>query len=171
VYRGIVPDGFDYVGLDIKQGPNVDVVGDAHELTAAVGEQRFDVVFAIAVFEHLAMPWKAVVSINRVMNPGGLVYVGTHQTFPVHEAPWDFWRFSDAAWRSLFNAATGFEILDVAMGEPASIVPLAAKASVWGTETQPAFLTSSVLARKIGEPRVDWDVSLAELGTEVAYPG
>jgi SAM-dependent methyltransferase len=163
VYRGIVPSHLAYTGLDILEGPNVDVVGDAHELERSVGFGQFNVVYSIAVFEHLAMPWKAALSINRVLAHGGILYAGTHQTFPVHERPWDFWRFSDRAWHSLFNSATGFEVLGTAMGEPADIVPRASKAAVWGIDNQPAFLTCGVLARKVGQPRVGWPVSIADL--------
>src|SRR5436190_3112289 len=57
-YLDFLPDGVDYVGVDVKEGPNVDVVADAHDLRAALGDERFDAVFSISVFEHLAMPWK-----------------------------------------------------------------------------------------------------------------
>ena len=45
-----------YVGFDIARGPNVDVVGDAHELSRHFPADHFDAVFALSVFEHLAMP-------------------------------------------------------------------------------------------------------------------
>ena len=169
-YTSIVGEDHRYVGLDIVEGPNVDVVGDAHELEAVFERGRFSAVFSFAVFEHLAMPWKAALSINAVLAPGGLVFVGTHQTFPVHEAPWDFWRYSDRAWHSIFNRATGFEIIGAAMGQPADIVPVASTPSVWGIDNQPGFLTSAVLARKVGEPSVSWPVSLDDLGTSTSYP-
>ena len=35
-------EGMDYVGLDIMEGENVDVVGDAHALSESVGRNRFD---------------------------------------------------------------------------------------------------------------------------------
>ena len=44
-----------YVGFDVHPGPNVDLVGDAHRLSDIV-EGRFDAVYSISTFEHLAMP-------------------------------------------------------------------------------------------------------------------
>ena len=82
-----------YVGFDIRPGPNVDVVGDVHRLSKHVSGP-FDAVYAISTFEHLAMPWKAVLEINAVLADGGLLFVATHQTWPPHELPWDFWRYS-----------------------------------------------------------------------------
>jgi hypothetical protein len=87
----------------------------------------------------------------------------------MHETPWDFWRYSDQAWRALFNDTTGFEVLDVALGEPANVVATFSKNALIGTYGQPAFLTSSVLARKVGPTTVEWDVPLERIVREV-YP-
>ena len=162
-YLDFLPEGTEYLGVDVKAGPNVDVVADAHDLRAALGGQKFDAVFCISVFEHLAMPWKVAVSINQVLNDGGLVFVGTHQSFPLHDQPWDFWRFSDEAWKCLFNRATGFEVVKAALGEPAEMIALSSHPAVWRIEQQRAYFTSNALMRKIGESRVDWDVSMSDL--------
>jgi SAM-dependent methyltransferase len=168
-YRFAVPESWKYTGLDAKAGPNVDVVGDAHDLQRAVGTfEQFDAVFSISVFEHLLVPWKVVLEINRVLKTGGLLYVGTHQTYPLHDQPWDFWRFSDRAWAALLNAETGFEIVEVALGEPAHVVPTVGNEVTFHLEVAPAFLTTAVLARKLSEPTVEW-VRPAQ-PVEVEYP-
>ncbi len=141
-----MPAEWEYVGLDIKEGPNVDVVGDAHDLVDAVGRDGFDAVFSIATFEHLAMPWKAVLAVNQVLiSKAWSIWA---RAPGLHEHPVDFWRFSDQAWRALFNKATGFEIVEVAMGEPAN-------GADHGQERPPRRPPArlphlSVLARKIG---------------------
>ena len=99
-----------YVGFDIHPGPNVDVVGDVHSLSQLVSGP-FDAVYAISTFEHLAMPWKAVLEINAVLAEGGLLFLATHQSWPPHELPWDFWRYSPAAFHVLLNRHTGFEVV------------------------------------------------------------
>jgi len=48
-------------------------------------------------------------------------------TWPPHEEPWDFWRFNRTTWATLFNAATGFEIVEAVVGEPARIHPCRAR--------------------------------------------
>ncbi len=122
IYRSFIPGAVSYTGFDIKAGVNVDVVGDAHALSAYFGAETFDAAYSIATFEHLMMPWKVAVELNKIMKVGGVVFIGSHQTFPLHEEPWDFWRFSDAGWRALFNKFTGFEIIDTSMGERAYVV-------------------------------------------------
>jgi hypothetical protein len=112
-----------YLGNDIHPGPGIDVVGDVHTLTASVTAGSLDGVFSVAVLEHLAAPWLAAAEINRALKMGGETLHVTHQTWPVHETPNDFFRMSDQALRSLFGVATGFEVVECGMAFPVAIVP------------------------------------------------
>jgi SAM-dependent methyltransferase len=155
----------EYVGFDVLPGENVQIVGDAHDLSKHFPAEHFDAVFAISVFEHLAMPWKVALEINRVLKPGALVCVFTHPTYPPHDRPWDFWRYSPEAFEVLFGAPTGFELTRCAEGLPCSIVPLANEPALVGLWREPAYLAVAALARKTGVPdeRVRWDVSLKDV--------
>ena len=155
----------EYVGFDVMPGENVHVVGDAHDLASHFPAEHFDAAFAFSVFEHLAMPWKVVLELNRVLKPGGLVGVFTHPTYPPHDRPWDFWRFSPEAFEVLFSAPCGFDLLACAEGLPCSIVPLASEPSLVGLWREPAFLAVAALARKTGpaDPRLRWDVPLTDV--------
>ncbi|HYZ92931.1 MAG TPA: methyltransferase domain-containing protein [Actinomycetota bacterium] len=158
-----------YTGTDILEGPNVDMVADAHDLSA-LGDSRFDFAFSISTFEHLAMPWKAVLELNRVLKTGGVVYVQTHQTCGMHELPWDFWRFSESAFRALFNRHTGFEVIEAGLNEPLHIVPFYGASKMWeGFEAAAGFYQSYVIARKVSSTELRWDVPLGDL-VEVDYP-
>ena len=151
-------------------GPNVDVVGDAHRLSQLV-EGPFDAVYSISTFEHLAMPWQVVLEINRVLRVGGLVFTATHHTWPPHELPWDYWRYSRGAFESLFNAHTGFELVRVEEGLPGIVVPMVDEASTRGMYRDPTPLGVSALARKIGPAREDlrWDLAAADVASG-SYP-
>lgn len=167
--RDLLPPAWDYVGLDVLDGPNVDVVGDAHQLSRLFARGRFDAVMALSVIEHIAMPWKLAIELNRVLKPGGMAYFSTHQGWPVHDAPWDFWRFSDQAWQALFNPATGFEVVEARMGEPAFVVAESVHAVTAFGLGQGVFLASNVLVRKIAETTLDWPVELEDI-TRTMYP-
>jgi Methyltransferase domain len=169
-YRPWIPEAWRYVGLDIVEGPNVDIVGDAHRLSDSVEPASFDAFFTVATFEHLAMPWKVALELNRVLRPGGFGIIVTHQCWPVHEAPWDFWRFSDSAWQALFNRATGFEVVEAAMGNPAAVTPRIMNDVTAGMGGFDSYLGSSVLVRKISDTDLRWDVDLAAV-VEGLYPG
>jgi SAM-dependent methyltransferase len=169
LHVGWLPEDSTYRGFDVIDGPNVDVVGDAHKISQYFPNSSVDAIFSLSTMEHLAMPWKAVVEMNSILRSGGLVFAATHQTWPVHDAPWDFWRFSSFAWAALFNESTGFEILDVAMGERASVVADFLTPSTAGLDEQPAFLGSAVIAKKVGPTSLDWDVDLRRT-TDADYP-
>lgn len=110
-----------YVGFDYYPGPNVDVMGDAHQLSRHFGEgEKFDLVYSSAVFEHLAMPWVVAEEISKVLKVGGILFVETHFSFSSHERPWHFFQFSDMGLRALFSPALGFECIEATMANPIS---------------------------------------------------
>lgn len=159
----------DLTVFDIVPDEHVDVVGDAHEIGRHFPAEHFDFVMSASVFEHLLMPWKAVIELNKVMRTGGYCYVHTHQTLGMHELPWDFWRYSDTAWPSLFNPRTGFEIVRTGLGQFMQLVTVGWNERYRGSENSGGFECSGVLVRKIGPADVAWDVSLGEL-IETRYP-
>jgi SAM-dependent methyltransferase len=108
----------EYVGFDFYAGPNVDVVGDAHRLSEYFDDQKFDIVYSSAVFEHLAMPWIVATEIAKIMKPGGILFIETHFAHGSHERPWHFFQFSDMALRVLFSPALGFECIEAGASNP-----------------------------------------------------
>lgn len=135
--------------FDINPGDNVDIVGDAHQLSQHLPATSYDFVQSISVFEHLARPWVVIAEINKVMKVGGLLFIASHQTVGMHDVPWDFWRFSDQAYRALLSEETGFKVLAAEMHEPAHIVPqLYVHDLHQGCEQAAGFMSSAVLAIK-----------------------
>jgi len=159
----------DYVSMDIVAGPNVDFVGDAHDLLATFEPESFDAVLADQVFEHLHAPWKAAIEINRILKVGGSVYICAPSAFPLHAEPWDFFRFSDHSWHSLFNASTGFEIEQTELAQPMLITPRVAASPFIMVNTGRSYMMSSVVATKISEPTVTWEAAPVT-DSQVWYP-
>ena len=109
----------EYVGFDYYPGRNVDVVGDAHKLSAYFGkDEKFDLIFSSTSFEHYAMPWMVAVEISKLLKVGGLVFIETHFAFSSHERPWHFFHFTDLALKVLFSPALGFECIEAGMSNP-----------------------------------------------------
>ncbi len=154
--------GKDYIGLDILQGPNVDVLGDAHTLSKHFEPEQFDAVYSTSTFEHLAMPWKVAVELNKVMRTGGVAYICTHQALGMHDLPWDFWRFSDSAWNSLFNAYTGFKVVKTFLGGPMALVPHIYWDHWTGYEGAVGFSVSAVMIEKTGPTDMTWDLDVRQ---------
>lgn len=157
------------VVVDIVAAVGVDVVGDAHELSSLFPPDHFDTFAAVSVFEHLLMPWRVVTELNRVLKPGGTGFVLTHQTIALHDMPWDFWRFSSTSWDALFNARTGFEILERSMDQPQYVIRHLHRPGSRRAEETLGFEASAVVVRKTGPCTVEWPVGVREV-TDTAYP-
>lgn len=109
----------EYFGFDIYAGANVDVVGDAHKLSSYFEEnEKFDIIYTSACFEHFAMPWLVAEEISKMLKIGGIVFVETHFSYSSHERPWHFFQFSDEALKILFSKALGFECIEAGMSNP-----------------------------------------------------
>jgi len=161
--------GCDLTLLDIKADEGVDVVADIHTMSDKVGLEQFDFVVCVSVFEHLVMPWKAALEINKVLRLDGVAFIQTHQTVGMHDIPWDYYRFSDESWKGLFNFATGFEIVTTSMNDFVRLVPLHYFMVFEGFESAGGFVDSSVIVRKVGPTQLRWPVELASI-ISTAYP-
>jgi SAM-dependent methyltransferase len=98
-----------YTGVDMRSGPNVDIVANARALPFADGS--FDVVVCASTLEHDTHPWLSAAEMTRVLKPDGLMAISVPGfMFPRHEFPDDFWRFSAGAVQQLFPSPP-FEVL------------------------------------------------------------
>ncbi|HMM57588.1 MAG TPA: methyltransferase domain-containing protein [Rudaea sp.] len=143
----LFPNAREYVGTDIEIGQDVDVVADVHRLSKFFGEESFDIIFTEAGFEHFKYPHLAAHEIMKALRVGGLVFVQTHQTFPIHAVPFDYFRFSTDALRSLFGTRMGMKIHAAGYGSPAAIYSRVTPAG----HLAPAFLHVNLFAEKIHE--------------------
>jgi len=155
--------------LDILEGQNVDVVGDAHELSKYFKKEYFDVIYSFAVFEHLLQPWKVALEMNKVLKKGGIGFIFTHQTIGMHDLPWDYFRFSDSAWDGIFNKYTGFEIIDRSLDFEQYILPFILRPGKEDAEKSVGFEGSTVLVKKISNSNLSWDVQSSQIVT-TNYP-
>lgn len=137
------PHAKKYVMTDMAEGLDVDVVADAHTMKPFTANS-FDAYIAVSVYEHLRQPWVAAKQAHRVLRNEGILLVVTHQTFPIHGYPSDYYRFTDVALATLFEDV-GFEILDAGYQYPCQITP-PAEVTRWNTAA-PSFLNVAVAAR------------------------
>ena len=106
-----------YTGFDFHPGNNVDVVGDVHKI-AKYFDEKFDLIYSSACFEHFAMPWVAATEINKLLKVGGHIFIETHFSYRSHERPWNFFQFSDLGLQLLFSESMGYKCIDKGMSNP-----------------------------------------------------
>ncbi len=162
-YREWFPSDMEYVGIDITPGRNVDVIGDAHHLSRYF-DDKFNFILSMATFEHILMPWKVSLEMNKVLTEGGLALIVSHAAWPLHEEPWDFFRFSKEAWRGVFNSHTGFEIVDAQYQHPTYIIPhFATTDDCERMSHGRSYLLSGCLVKKISSAKVTWEAEASEI--------
>lgn len=91
----------DIVSLDIDPDRKPDVVGDAQRLPFP--DASFGVILCSEVFEHIPDPMRAAAEFERVLKPGGLLLLTTRFAFPVHDAPYDFYRYTPYGLKEIFK--------------------------------------------------------------------
>lgn len=106
-----------YLGVDLQEGPGVDIVCGAHEFDT---QEVFDVVVACEVFEHTPL-WREIINnAHRLMQPGGLFIAtmageGRWPHSAIDDAPIRSWEYYDnvGSWelnRHLSNTFSSHEI-------------------------------------------------------------
>lgn len=89
---------------------SIDLRGDGQQLPLKNG--IFDTIISIDVLEHVPNPEKFVSEMFRVIKPGGIVILSTPFFFYLHDAPFDFFRFSKFGLTTIFQRI-GFEVIEV----------------------------------------------------------
>jgi len=103
--RELFPNS-EYIGLDMEDGPGVDVVVDLTEDFISIDEilagKRFSTIFCLSVLEHCRNPFLMCENITRLLNRNGVVYVSVPFSWKFHEYPSDYWRFTPEGIKVLF---------------------------------------------------------------------
>jgi len=98
-----------YMGTDISvfngQGP--DFISDLHHIP--VKEGVFDAALNTQVLEHVKDPKQVLSEIQRVLKQGGRLYLTAAQGWSVHEAPYDFYRYTSFGLKHLLKES-GFKV-------------------------------------------------------------
>jgi SAM-dependent methyltransferase len=104
--------GWDYLGVDIEAGPNVDqVVPVSGEFDLG---RQYDVVISGQCLEHCNNPFTLAATMGKHLKPGGLACWIAPAKWPEHRHPQDCWRFLPDGMRHLLVHA-GIEPLEVGM--------------------------------------------------------
>jgi len=77
------------------------VFADAHALPFSEGV--FDGVLLLEVLEHVRHPARVLDEAHRVLREGGTVCMSTPFLYPLHDEPYDFFRFSLYGLRELLR--------------------------------------------------------------------
>jgi len=99
-----------YTGIDMREGPDVDVVMNSNALNYP--DESWDVVVSCDTLEHDSRPWESIKEFYRVLRPGGwVVMLSAGIGFHEHPYPDDYWRVTVSGMRELMQYG-GFDVLN-----------------------------------------------------------
>ena len=107
--------GASYVGLDIADGPNVDITCSKHDVYP-LDNNSFDVVISGQALEHMTHPWKAVMEMSRILKSQGLICLIAPWKWPIHPYPMDCFRILPDGMKSLMQD-NDIEVLDYGVND------------------------------------------------------
>lgn len=93
----------EYIGLDMIDGAEVDIIADAENLLELWPDETFDCVVCVETLEHVKNPVKIVENMRHVLKSGGWMIIttpGLHH--PEHGWPSDYYRFLENTYRDVF---------------------------------------------------------------------
>ena len=101
-------------------------------------------IISCSTFEHLKYPTLAAHELMKALKVGGDLYVQTHQSFPLHGYPFDYFRFSQEALAGLFGTTMGFQVLGTNYDFPIRLYTR----RIPGLQVHPAFLNTTLWGEK-----------------------
>ena len=130
--------GKKYVGADMREGEGVDVILNLHEID--LPSESAGMVLVLDTLEHVEFTRKAMDEAYRILKPNGVLVISSVMNFPIHDHPYDYWRFTPEAFKSLLKPFSS-SYVDFA-GEsdfPHTIVGIGMKGTISG-EVMDAFV-------------------------------
>jgi len=101
-----------YHGLDIGlTSPHMALIGDVQNL-GMFADSSYDVAICLEVFEHLPEPQQALAELARILRPGSILILSVPHLSRIHEAPHDYYRFTEYALHYLLKSQ-GFTVLEL----------------------------------------------------------
>lgn len=88
--------------VDIDSKRNPDYILSIEDLNL-IESNSVDLIFCIEVLEHVKNPFKAVSEINRVLNKEGILIGSTPFLHPIHDEPYDFYRYTKYGLLNMFK--------------------------------------------------------------------
>lgn len=110
----------EYFGVDFSDDPAVDKKADLNNPLNL--ERQFDVVVSFDTLEHVLNTVEILNTIHRHMKPEARAIITTPFLFGIHDAPFDYHRFTEFFYKDIPHEGLEMEILERSTTYPASLV-------------------------------------------------
>lgn len=108
LYEYAADDKFDITTFDINPEREPDILGDFCEYD--FGQKSYDYVILSEVLQFFKNPQKGIDNAYKILKPGGQVIITSPFVFPIHDRPYDLYRFTKYGLEYLLNDFTDVKI-------------------------------------------------------------
>lgn len=129
-FRPLMRDTWEYIGVDITAGPNVDVVMPA-EYSIPLDDNSADLLISGSCLEHVKNPFRLMKEAVRILKPGCHAIVMVPYQIVIHRYPIDCWRFLPDGMEALFQES-GLETIQSYIIEKPHPMPTRRQQHCWG---------------------------------------
>lgn len=106
-----INDNWTYLGCDMCEGKNVDLVLNNPYNWIEIEPNSMDVIISGQTFEHIEYIFNTIIEISNALKEGGLCCLIAPSIFPEHKYPTDCWRIFGDGFITLARFA-GLEVLN-----------------------------------------------------------
>jgi len=85
----------------MREGPGVDKLLDLHDID--LPSESVGTILCFDTLEHVEYPHRALEQIHRILKPDGIAVISSVMDFPIHDYPYDYWRFTPEAFKSILK--------------------------------------------------------------------
>lgn len=89
------------IDIDKKRKPDFHL---SIENLSQIKSNSIDIIFCLEVLEHVKNPQKGILEIKRVLKKDGIIIGSTPFLHPIHDEPYDFYRYTRYGLRHIFNS-------------------------------------------------------------------
>jgi len=113
----------------MRAGSGVDVILNLHSID--LPSNSVGTVLILDTLEHVEFVRKAVEEAHRILKPNGIIVISSVMNFPIHDHPYDYWRFTPEAFKSLLRPfSSSFVDFAGASTFPHTVVGIGVKGSI-----------------------------------------
>lgn len=102
-------DDWKITSVDVDPARNPDVLGSIEDIGIPDGSCK--AIFAIEVLEHVENVPAALSNCRRILASGGILFVSVPFMLPIHDAPYDYYRFSEYGLQLLLSDFSNVSIM------------------------------------------------------------
>jgi len=95
--------------VDVDPARKPDILGSIEDIHLPDGS--YNAIFAVEVLEHVENVHAALANCRRILATGGMLFVSVPFMLPIHDAPYDYYRFTEHGLRRLFSEFANVAIL------------------------------------------------------------